>query len=360
MKALSILSMAPSLLVLAACGGDQQVRETPEDLPVIEAVTPVVTRDLKADDGALLAVRDLVSDGDALMLLDGPADEVWRLSLRPPYTLERVSRPRRFGQPEVFAMAAHSAGLTFIGVDGTLRVMEPADADMLARTIRAFAPVHRPIALGEWDGRHWVAVHAVTVLRETAVDSVIVSRVAPDGAVSRVYGYERAGRSRPHQFLADPMGARVVAGRVVLVGADPARIITIGDTEVRVDTLLEVPRRELSAKERNGLQRMLDDPRLPATLRNAVLPDRRPAAIAALPFDGGYAVVAQGSEEAQFVDLYCGRAFRRTLLARAGLHDIFVVAGGLVTIDDPPLEAPESPARLSFYRVTDFIAECST
>lgn len=359
MTALSMRSMAPALLVLAACGGDQQSRAAQDEVPVIAAVQPAVTRELKADDGTLLALRDVVSDGESLFLLDGASDEVWRLSLLPPHALQRASRPRRFGQAEVFAMAPHSAGLSLLGIDGALRVMEPGDADRLSRTIRAFAPVHRPLALGEWDGRGWVTVHAVTVLRETAVDSVIVSNVAQDGAVSRVDGYERAGPSRPGKFIADPVGARVVAGNVVLVGADPARVVTISRTGVRVDTLLEAPRRSLSRNERDGLKRMLDDPRLPASLGDADLPDRRPAAIAALPFEGGYAVVAQGGEEAQFVDLYCGRSFRRTLLARPGLHTIFVVTGGIVTIDDAPLDSPERPERLSFFRTQDFVAECS-
>lgn len=359
MRPPSVRWIAPALLVLAACGGDRQLRLPAAEIADLEIVKPAVTRALEADDGTLLSARDVVADAGALFILDGSSEEVWRLSLEPPHGLTRVSRPRRFGQTAVFAMSAHAAGLSLIGVDGVLRVMDPDDPDQMSRTIRAFASLHRPLALGEWQDLHWVTVHAVTVLREEAVDSVIVSSVSPAGAVTRVYGYERAGKSRADAFMADPMSARVVDGRVVLVGADPARVITVGPGSVRVDTLLDAPVRDLNASERSGLQRMLEDPRLPASLRRARLPERRPAAIDALPFAGGYAVVAQGGEEARFLDLYCGQSFRRTLLSRAGVNEIFVVDGGVVAIDDPPLTNAERPERLSFFRSQDFIAECN-
>jgi hypothetical protein len=154
---------------------------------------------------------------------------------------------------------------------------------------------------------------------------------------------------------------------VVLVGADPARVISISATgtgtgariDTRVDTLLDPPRRELGAVERAGLEKMLTDPRTPAALRSSRRPEWRPAASAALPFTGGYLVVAQGGEEAQFLDLYCGRTFRRTLISRVGLNAIFVVEGGIVTVDEAPSDAPERPQVLSFYRSGDFPTECA-
>ena len=377
MRTIANHSFALVLLVLAACGGDQQSQRTGkniidvtgEAIAVVEAVSPHVTQPLLADDGTMLSVRDVVATDGALLILDGSSGELWQLDLASTPTSTAtprlVSRPRRFGQGDVFAMTAHSAGLSLIGIDGALRVMQRADADKLAYTIRAFRPIHRPIALGEWPSGRWVAVHSVVVLQGTPVDSVIVSAVDSAGRVSRVFGTERSGPSRPDAFMVDPISARALRDRVVLVGADPARVISISISasgtriDTQVDTLLDPPRRELSAGERAGLQKMLTDPRTPAALRSSRRPEQRPAARAALPFAGGYLVVAQGGEEAQFLDLYCGRTFRRTLISRAGLNDVFVVEGGIVTVDEPPSDAPERPQVLSFYRSQDFLTECA-
>jgi len=370
MRTIANQSFALALLVLAACGGDQQSRRTGEkvadvtgeEIAVIEAVSPHVTQPLLADDGTMLSVRDVIATDSALLILDGSSGEVWQLDLTSTHTstaLRRLSRPRQFGQGDVFAMAAHSAGLSVIGVDGALRVMQRADADRLAYTIRAFRPIHRAIALGEWPSGRWVAVHSVVVLQGTPVDSVIVSAVDSAGQVSRLFGTERSGPSRPDAFMVDPISARALRDRVVLVGADPARVISIASKGVRIDTLLNPPRRELSAAERAGLERMLSDPRTPAALRASRQPRQRPAARAALPFPEGYLVVAQGGEEAQFVDLYCGRTFRRTLISRGGLNDVFVVEGGIVTVDEPPSDAPDLPQVLSFYLSRDFLKECA-
>ena len=375
MRTIASHSFALTLLVLAACGGDQQLRRTGENIPdvtdekiaVVEAVSPHVTQPLLAADGTMLSVRDIIATDSALLILDGSSSELWQLDLTSTPTstptLRRVSRPRQFGQSDVFAMAAHSAGLSVIGIDGALRVMQRADADKLAYTSRAFKPIHRPMALGEWPSGRWVAVHSLVVLQGTPVDSVIVSAVDSAGHVSRVFGYERSGPSRPGAFMVDPISARALRDRVLLVGADPARVISISATGTRidtqVDTLLDPPRRELTAVERAGLQKMLTDPRTPAALRLSRRPEQRPAARAALPIAGGYLVVAQGGEEAQFLDLYCGRTFRRTLISRAGLNDVFVVEGGIVTVDEPPSDAPERPQVLSFYRSQDFLTECA-
>lgn len=363
MRTIASHSFALALLVLAACGGDQQSRRPGEEIAVVEAVPPHLTRPLLADDGTMLSVRDVVATESALLILDGSSSELWQLDLTSTptntSTLRRVSRPRRFGQGDVFAMAAHSAGLSVIGIDGVLRVMQRADADALAYTIRAFKPIHRPIALGEWPSGRWVAVHSLVVLQGTPVDSVIVSAVDPAGQVSRLFGTERSGPSRPDAFIVDPISARALRDRVVLVGADPARVISISPSGTRVDTLLNPPRRALSPAERAGLEKMLTDPRTPAALRSSRRPESRPAARAALPFAEGYLVVAQGGEEAQFLDLYCGRTFRRTLISRAGLNDVFVVEGGIVTVDEPPSDAPERPQVLSFYRSRDFLSECA-
>ncbi len=377
MRTIAKHSFALTLLVLAACGGDQQSGRTGEEIAVVEAVPPRFTQPLLADDGTMLSVRDVIARDSALLILDGSSGELWQLDLTSTPTpvstptgtpaLRRLSRPRQFGQGDVFAMTAHSAGLSLIGIDGVLRVMQRADADELAYTIRAFRPIHRPIALGEWPSGRWVAVHSVVVLQGTPVDSVIVSALEPAGHVSRVFGTERSGPSRPDAFMVDPISARALRDRVVLVGADPARVISISATgtatgtriDTQVDTLLNSPRRELSAAEQAGLEKMLTDPRTPAALRQSRRPEQRPAARAALPLAEGYLVVAQGGEEAQFLDLYCGRTFRRTLISRAGLNDIFVVDGGIVTIDEPPSDAPERPQVLSYYRSRDFLTECA-
>lgn len=359
MRTIASHSLALTLLVLAACSGDQQSRRSDMAVATVEAVSPEVTHALLADDGTLISVRDVVATDSALMILDRSSSEVWRLELQRTSTLRRVSRPRQFGQGDVFAMATHPAGLSLLGIDGALRVMQRPDADRLAYTIRAFRPVHRPMALGEWPSGRWVAVHALVVLQGASADSVVVSAVDSAGRVSRVFGLERSGPSRPDAFMVDPISARVLGGRVVLVGADPARVLFISVQGTQVDTLIDAPRRELSAVERNGLERMLADPRTPAALRSSRRPGQRPAALAALPFAEGYLVVAQGGEDAKVLDLYCGRTFRRTLLSRVGLHDIFVVDGGIVTVDEPASEAPERPQVLSFYRGTDFLTECA-
>lgn len=363
MRPIAMQSFTLILLILAACGEDQQSRRTHEEIAAVEAVSPRVAHALVADDGTLLSVRDVVAADSALLILDGSSGELWRMELartssRTP-ALRRVFRPRQFGQGDVFAMAAHPAGLSVIGIDGTLRVMERADADRLSFTVRAFKPINRPLTLGEWPSGRWVAVHSVVVLRDTPIDSVIVSAFDSAGRVSRVLSFERSGASRPDAFLVDPVSARALRDRVVLVGAEPARVLTISATGTRTDTLLNPPRRELSAAERAGLERMFTDPRTPAALRASRRPEQRPAARAALPFAEGYLVVAQGGEDAQFVDLYCGRTFRRTLISRAGLNAAFVVEGGIVTVDEPPSDAPERPQVLSFYRSQDFLTECA-
>ncbi|MBK7905222.1 MAG: hypothetical protein IPJ78_01510 [Gemmatimonadetes bacterium] len=366
-------AFALTLLVLAACGGDQQgpragagrAELTGETVAVVEAVPPRFTLPLRADDGTLLSVRDVIATDRALLILDGSSGEIWQLELpgsttpASPPALHRISRPRQFAQGDVFAMAAHPAGLSVIGIDGALRVMERADADRLAYIIRAFRPIHRPLALGEWTDGRWVAVHAVVVLQGAPVDSVLVTAVDSAGRVARVFGLERTGPSRPDAFVVDPISARALRGRLVLVGADPARVLSLSPTGSTVDTLLDPPRRELGPAERSGIERMRTDPRTPDAIRASRPPRQRPAALAALPFAFGYLVVAQGGEEARFLDLYCGRTFRRTLLSRAGLNDLFVVDGGIVAVDEPPRDAPDRPLVLSFYRSQDFHAECA-
>ncbi|MFN0098847.1 MAG: hypothetical protein ACKVS7_09250 [Gemmatimonadaceae bacterium] len=371
MRPIASHSFALALLVLAACGGDQQSRRAGAEAAVVsndkiaavEAVPPYVTQPLLAEDGTLLSVRDVIATDSALLILDGSSSEVWQLDLSGTSSrasaLRRVSRPRQFGQGGVFAMAAHSAGLSLIGIDGALRVMQRPDADKLAYTIRAFKPIHRPMALGEWPSDRWVAVHSLVVLQGRPVDSVIVSAVDSAGRVSRVFGVERSGPSRPDMSIVDPVSARALRDRVVLVGAEPARVVSVTAQGMQVDTLLDPPRRALSEPERGGLEKMLANPRTPAPLRSSRRPAHRPAAVAALPFDGGYLVVAQGGETEKFLDLYCGRTFRRTLISRVGLTDIFVVDGGIVTVDEPPIDAPDRPQVLSLYRRPDFLSECA-
>jgi len=359
MRRIANSPFALTLLGLVACGEAQQDQRTEEVIAPIETAAPAVTRDLVSQDGTLLSVRNAIAAEDGLLLFDGASDEVFLLSTKLPFELKRISRPRQFGQSDVFAMAAHSNGLSLLGVDGSLRLMEKSDPDRIERSIHAFAPIHRPMALGEWTDVGWVAVHALLVMGDAPVDSVIVSSLDSAGKVGRVFAFERSGPSRPGAFVVDPVGARASARQVVLTGADPARIITITPEGVRIDTLLETPRRALNDEELAGMQRLFTGAARPAMLRDARLPDRRPAAVSALPFDGGYLVVAQGGEVAEFVDLYCGRTFRRTVLARATLRSVFLVAGGVVTVDDPPRDRADEPDRIAYYRIQDFTNECS-
>ncbi|HRN52541.1 MAG TPA: hypothetical protein PK788_03545 [Gemmatimonadaceae bacterium] len=353
-------SKALVLLVLAACGGDQQQGVAEEDVPSIEVVRPQFERALVASDGTLLSPRDVVSGRNSLLVLDESADEVWELPLAPSSETRRVSRPRRFGQSGVFAYTQHSAGLSLLGVDGALRVMDAADPDRLERTMRAFAPRHRPVALGESESGGWVTVHSLLVLAgDAAADSVIVSVVDTAGRVTRRYGFERAGPSRPRMFVADFVSARALGDRIVIGGAEPARVITVTAARVTVDTLENVPVRELNANERAGLDRVRNDARAPQMLREARVPGGRPAVRGALPIDGGFLVVAQGREAAQFVDLYCGRSFARTVLARPTIEEIFVTTHGIVAIDAPRVSGADAPAMLSYYAASDFLSECA-
>lgn len=347
-----------ALLALAACGEGRQQADAPEVITPVQVVAPQVVRALAADDGTLLAVRAVVAADGGLLVLDGASGEVWRLALDASGALHRVASPRGYGQADVYAMADHPGGLSVLGIDGTLRVMDAADGDRPSRRIRAFEPRHRPLALGEWTGG-WAAVHALVVVKDSYIDSVIVSAVDSAGRVSRLYGLERSGPGRPGRMLVDPVRAHAFRDRIVLVGADPARVVVITPQAVRVDTLRDVPERALSGRERRGLDEALAGPRAPAALRNERRPSHRPAAVAALPLPGAFVVVAQGGEEAKFADLYCGGRFRRTLLARPDLNEIFVVESGLVAIDDPPVDAPERPLTLSFYRSEDLLAECA-
>lgn len=356
----SATALALTLLALAACGEGQQERRVREDVPRIELVAPLLQHELRGDDGSLLSVRDAVATDGGLLLFDGAADEVWLLSPDATPRLRRVSRPRQFGQSDVFAMAPHSRGLSLLGVDGSLRQMQRSDPDKIERSVRAFAPIHRPLALAEWSDGGWVAVHALLVLQGAAVDSVIVSSVDQTGRVGRVFAFERSGPSREGSFLVDPVSARAIANRVVLTGADPARVITITPAGVSADTLLDTPVRSLNDSEVAGITRLLDAASTPAMIRGARVPDQRPVALSALPFSGGYLVVAQGGEFAEFVDLYCGRKFRRTVLARASLQRVFLVETGVVAIDDPPRDGSDEPDRLAFYRLQDFTSECAT
>lgn len=348
------------LLVLAACGGNQQSGTAEADVPTVEVVRPRFERALAASDGTLLSPRDVVSGLNSLLILDGSADEVWELPLEPSAEFRRIARPRRFGQHGVFAFTRHPAGLSLLGVDGALRVMDADEPDQLRRTIRAFAPRHRPLALGESESRGWVAVHSLLVLDGArAADSVIVSLVDTGGRVTRRYGFERTGPSRRGTFVADFVSARALGDRIVIGGAEPARVITVTAARVTVDTLANVPVRALNANERAGLERVRNDARAPQMLREARAPRGRPAVQAVLPIASGFLVVAQGGETAQFVDLYCGRRFARTVLARPTIAEIFVTEQGIVAIDDPVDVGSDAPRRLSFYEASDFIAECA-
>lgn len=354
-----VSSMVLSLLFLAACGGEQTPSAPAEVIAEVEIVRPVVQRDLVASDGMLLSPRDIVGGDESLLILDSSSDEVWELSLKPTHELRRVSRPRRFGQARVFAFTAHPAGLSLIGVDGSLRVMNRENPDELARTLRVFAPRHRPIALGVLPSGGWVAVHSVLVIQNSMVDSVIVSTIDTAGRVARRFGFERSGPSRPGMFLVDRVSARAIGDRVFLAGADPARVITVTAESLWVDSLLDAPVREINEKEREGIRQMLNAGTTAASLRQSKPPTQRYPVLDALPFEGGYLVVAQGGEEATFVDLYCERTFRRTVLSRASLTEIYTTKYGLAAVDEPTPAKPDAPARLSLYRPQDFLAECA-
>lgn len=366
MRAINASALMVTLLILAGCGENQQsalARPHAErvSLPLIELAPRQFSQPLIADNGDLLDVKDVIEDGQRLLVLNGRPEELWEMPLAPPHALRRISRPREFGQASVRVMTAHSRGISYLGLDGRLRVMEREAPDVLARTVRAFPPMQRPVALGEWLNGRWVAVHSVLTMSSASsiLDSVVVSTLDESDSVSRVYAFERTGPSRPEKLLLDLVSGRVVRGQVVLTANDPARIITVLERAVRIDTLLDAPARPFSAADLEVMNREMRDSRMPPAVRAAPFPAHQFAAVTALPVEGGYLVVAQAGEESFVADLYCGVHFRRTVLSRTSISKIFVVERGLAVVDEPVDAASESPARLSYYRAQDFIAECT-
>lgn len=353
------------LLVLAACGENQQSSRKAEPatrvpMPVIEATRAQFGRPLVATNGDFLDVKDVIEDGERLLVLNGKPEELWELPMAPPHTLRRLSAPREFGQASVRAMTAHSSGISFLGLDGKLRVMSSDAPEVLARTVRAWEPMQRPVALGEWRDGQWIAVHLVLTMKSTAVlmDSVIVSTLDREDRVTRVYAFERAGPSRADKLFLDVLAGRALRGQVILVGNAPLRVITISADSVRVDTLLDAPLRPIDEAELAKLRRELADSRTPQFALEAPLLTREPAA-AALPISGGYLVVAQAGSDVFVADLYCGVRFRKTVLSRTSISGMFVTQRGLAVVDEPEANASESPSRLSYYRASDFISECT-
>lgn len=354
------------LLGLVACGEPQQsttrgeVRER-DNVPTVEAAPPRFSHPLISPDGAFLDVRDVAVQGAQLLVLTGKPEEVWELSLQAPRVLRRIAEPRKFGQASVRAMAAHSRGLSFLGLDGRLRLMSREDPAVLARTVRAFAPMMRPVALGEQEDGQWVAVHAhIAVSDATAyADSVIVSTVSASEQVTRIFAMERVGPGRPGMLFRDRITGRVLNGVAVLAGSEPVRVIRISSSAIRIDTLLGAPERPMPDSELQKLRKRLQDARTPQVAREAPLPLLLSAAVAAIPFAGGMLVVAEAGVETFAADLYCGRTFKKTVLSRSTLSSIFVTPGGLVAIDEPDSEGADAPARLSFYPLDDFLSECA-
>jgi hypothetical protein len=359
------LFSALTLLVLAGCGEDQQSLQRQVSVPTVavadvELVEPVLTRDLRTEAGTLLVAKDVIEDSGRLLVLTTKPEELWELAFEAPYALRRITEPRKFGQASVQAMAAHSNGVSFIGLDGRLRVMRPDAPDQLAKTVAAFPSMHRPLALGEWSEKRWLAIHGVITVLGTSLfaDSVIVSAFDLDNHVTRVAAFERAGPGRPDAFFADLIGARVFRDRAVLVGTDPVRVVSLREQSMRVDSLLDAPQRPLEARSLEKLKKELESPRIPQFVRDSRFPDFQPAALAALPFATGFVVVAAISDDITAADLYCGNRFRRTVISRASAREMFVTENGLAVIDESITDA-SIPARLSFYRLQDFIPECT-
>lgn len=364
-----LIDAVPSVVVLlglAACGESQQSTSTPprskrDAVPVVEVAAPRLQRQLVATDGSFIDAKDVVEDGARLLVLNGKPEELWELPMSSPHTLRRISEPRQFGQASVRAMVAHSAGISFLGVDGRLRVMRKSDPAILERTLRAYAPMQRPVALGESADGGWLAVHATMAVvgSATVVDSIAVSTLDASGRVLRVHAFERAGPSRPAAFFLDRIAGRVLAGRAILVGSAPARIITVTSGAPRVDTLLDAPARPFDTDELERIRRSVADARTPQSVREAPLPTHVSPVVAALPFPGGHLAVAEIGAESRVADLYCENRFRRTVLSRPSIVEIFVTMNGLAVIDEASDAAPETPPRLSFYRAVDLIAECT-
>ncbi len=366
MRLIDALPSVVVLLGLAACGESQQSTTTRsssrrDSIAVVEAAAPRLQRPLVASDESFIDAKDVIEDGSRLLVLNGKPEELWELPMSSPHTLRRISEPRQFGQASVRAMVAHSAGISFLGVDGRLRVMSKRDPAILERSLRAYAPMQRPVALGESADGQWLAVHATMAVigAVTVVDSIAVSTLDASGRVLRVHAFERAGPSRPEAFFLDRISARVLAGRAVLVGSAPARIITVTSGAPRVDTLLDAPERPFDAAELERMRRSVADARTPQSVRESPLPVYLSPVVAALPFRGGHLVVAEIGADSRAADLYCENRFRRTVLSRPSIVEIFVTASGLAVIDEASDASPETPPRLSFYRAEDLIAECA-
>lgn len=366
MRRLERFFSALTLLVLAGCGEDQQSPNPQyQSAPVVEVASvefagPTLTKELRTADGTLLVVSDVIEDNERLLLLTSKPEELWELPLRESGTLRRLSEPRKFGQASVQAMAAHSNGISFIGLDGRLRVMKPEAPEQLATTIRAYPSMHRPLALGEWGERRWIVVHAaIAVLGNSSfVDSVLITTLDADGRVTRLAGFERAGPTRPNAFFADRIAARAFRDRVVLVGSDPARVIWLRGDGIQQDSLLDAPRRPIEAQALEKLRKEIERSGTPQFVRDSPFPAVQPAVLSALPFAAGYLVVAAVSDDVSAADLYCGNRFRQTLISRASAREMFVTETGVAVIDES-ITDPSLPARLSFYRIQDLISECT-
>lgn len=352
--------LASALLLFVACRGGGQEDVVAADTPVepIVRIAPVFTITLRAEGSAPLDPREILETDSALYLLDGRSDELWMVALRlADRTPRLVGSLRQFGQRRVFALASHPQGIGAIGADGILRLMADTAPSLLVHTWRVAEPMRRPLALGATSDGGWLlALSFLGVLPGGVMpfDSTVVVRIDPRGSVRRVWSTERVGLSRPRAFIADRMGGIVVVDTVTLVGAEPARVITVTDGGAWTDTLLGAPRRALGVRERDGLAATRSGPG-GGLLRSAALPVVRPVALAARRLGIATVVSAQAGETHLSLDLYCDLRFRETLLETTDLSQLHLGRRGVVALRD---HSDDGYVELAFYSWAPLAGRC--
>ena len=350
-----------AVLLLIACGGGEGDSASSDVLLVapIAKVAPAFSLTLGATDATILDPRDVIETDTALYLLDGRTDELWIVPFAGPVRAPRlVGSLRQFGQGTVFAMSAHPRGIGVTGVDGSLRLMADTNPSRLVRTWAIAAPMRRPLALAGGSDGSWLAAHShlgASNGRAIFLDSIVVTHIFADGRHEPVWAFERVGASRPDAFMTDRVAAASLPDTIVLVGAAPARVMRVTVAGVVIDTLRDVPQRALNANERAGLRRTRESPRMPQ-LRQAALPEARPAILRARTIGRATFVSAQAGEQHLSLDLYCDLRFRETLLESGDLTMIFFGPRGATVLRD---EIDAGRVRLDFHEWTSLRERCA-
>ncbi len=348
-------------VLLTACGvgGHRDVAEADEVVPRTALATPAFEVTLANADSTEVRLGAVAATDTALYLLDNDANHLLMIPVADPASgLRRVANLSLFGQRRGFEISSHRRGIGVIGVDGILRLMADTNPGIIVSTERVADAMQRPLAIAPRSDGGWLVAHSKLVRAgsdQAPVDSVVVQSVGAEGRRERRWATERVGPAHPGTMLTDRIGGIGLTDTVVLVGADPARVIHVSTSGVRVDTLLGMPARAVNAWERDQLERVRKDRRARGLLRHAKLPTERPAVLLARRIGRATFVSAQAGERHVSLDLYCDGRFRETLLEDAELERLFLLARGAVAVR----ERGDGRSRLAYYEWTPLLARCT-